>query len=315
MASSRDRQRKLARAKLERQMARRAARARRRRQIQAGVSAAVVLLLVVLGTVWALGGFDHKKKVTAAGTCAWTPADTGSNPNLKNVGTPPTSGEPRTGTRTMTINTNLGLIQAELDVSKAPCTAASFAYLADKHFFDNTQCHRLTTSGLYVLQCGDPSGTGSGGPGYTFADEYVPTPDATPSNPPVTPSGSAKPSASASASPSASPSGETVTYKRGTLAMANNGPDTNGSQFFIVYKDSQLKPNYTVFGSVVSGLDVVDKVAAAGTADGGTDGKPKTQVTIQTLRVDAPGATIPPATPTPSTPPSASPSQSATTKS
>jgi peptidyl-prolyl cis-trans isomerase B (cyclophilin B) len=272
VSSTRDRQRKLARAKVERQMARRAAKARQRRQLAAGVSAAVVLLLVVLGTTWALGGFDSKpKKKTnaAAATCTWTPADTAANKDLKDVGTPPTSGEQRSGAKTMTITTNQGVITAQLDATKAPCTVASMSYLAGRQFFNNTNCHRLTTQGIFVLQCGDPSGTGKGGPGYTFNTEYTPAAPA--------------PSPSASAAP-------TATYPAGTLAMANTGqPNSTGSQFFIVYKDSPLPPSYTAFGTVTQGLDAVRKVAAAGAVDAKGkptgDGSPRTKVVIQSVAV------------------------------
>jgi peptidyl-prolyl cis-trans isomerase B (cyclophilin B) len=129
----------------------------------------------------------------------------------------------------------------------------SFVSLVKQKYFDNTPCHRLTTSGIYVLQCGDPTGTGTGGPGYSFADELT---------------GAEK-------------------YTRGVIAMANSGPNTNGSQFFLVYKKSQLSANYTVFGTVTKGLNVLDKVAAAGSdnsnADG--DGKPKLPVEINTMTV------------------------------
>src|SRR5262249_5740727 len=151
--------------------------------------------------------------------------------------------------------------------AKAPCSGASFKYLAGRNFFSNTNCHRLTTSGIFVLQCGDPKGTGSGGPAYSFADENLPKPGA-PASASASPaaSDSASPAGSASAAPSAS-APTTVTYARGTVAMANSGPDTNGSQFFIVYQDSQMQPNYSVIGTVTSGMDVVDKVAAAGAVD------------------------------------------------
>jgi len=190
-----------------------------------------------------------------AGTkCAWTPA---SGPNLTDVGTPPAT-HPTTGTETMRLATNLGPIAVRIDIAKTPCTAASFAYLASKHFFDNSTCHRLVTSGIFVLQCGDPSGTGSGGPGYTFADENL--------------------------------SGTTGgVYPRGIVAMANAGPGTNGSQFFLVFKDSPLPPNYTPFGTITEGLPVVDRVAAGG--DDGAYGQsaggghPKTRITLTSVTV------------------------------
>ena len=272
MAPSRTRQRALARAKLERQIARRAASARRRRQIQAAIGVGLAVVLVAVGVTWLAGGFSpSKKKATAAEQCAWTPLAAASG--IKDVGKPPTSGIATSGTSTMTITTNVGQIDATLDRAGAPCTVASFTYLAGKQFFNNTKCHRLTTDSIYVLQCGDPSGTGSGGPAYKFPDEKVPTPGA---------------------------STGTNLYPAGTLAMANSGSDTNGSQFFVVYKDnSALEAKYTVFGKITKGLDLVQKVAAAGVAPGGssgTDGPPKTPVTIQSLIV------------TPDTTPAAAPS-------
>ena len=116
----------------------------------------------------------------------------------------------------MTVTTNQGTIRIQVDTAKAPCTAASLTYLASLNFFDNSMCHRLsiadststdTTSNMYILQCGDPSGTGTGGPDYYVADENLPT-DKSPA------------------------------YPEGTVAMANSGPNTNGSQFFLVYEDT-----------------------------------------------------------------------------
>jgi peptidyl-prolyl cis-trans isomerase B (cyclophilin B) len=319
--SSKTRQRKLARAKMERQLARRAAKARRNRQLQAGIAVGLVALLAIVGTAWALGVFSSKPKTAAAGTCAWNPAATANNPNLKDVGTPPTSGEPRTGHETVTIQLGQGTVTGSIDLAKAPCTASSLKYLAGKKFFDNTKCHRLTTSGLYVLQCGDPSGTGQGGPAYTFADENLPTTSpsegaSTSASASASATSTASPSASASANPSASAAAGTHTYARGTLAMANSGADTNGSQFFIVYKDSPLPPNYIVFGTVTAGLDVVEKIAEGGAVDSGGaatgDGKPKEDVVIKTLTITGPDQ--PSATPSPTertSPPAGSPSPSA----
>jgi len=287
VASTRKRERALARAKAERQVVRRAEAARRRRQWQAGTAAAISVAVLTAGAVWAAGGFDADPPVPA--DCAWTPRDEATNTDLRDVGTPPTRQIPKSGSKTMTITTNLGVVEAQLDLAKAPCTAASFSYLADKKFFDGSRCHRLTNSGIYVLQCGDPSATGRGGPTYQFADENLPQADpaASPSAP-----ASADPSAStdpaASASPSA-PAGPNL-YSRGVLAMANSGPGTNGSQFFIVYQDgSALEPKYSVFGVVTRGLDLVDRVAQAGIVDASgqsaTDGAPKSEVSIQSLTV------------------------------
>ncbi|MBB6625780.1 peptidylprolyl isomerase [Nocardioides sp. KIGAM211] len=152
-----------------------------------------------------------------------------------------------------TIATNAGDIAATLDADKTPCTVNSFVSLADQGYFDDTECHRLTTQGIFVLQCGDPTATGSGGPGYAFDDELD----------------------------------GTETYGPGTLAMANAGPNTNGSQFFIVYGDSPLPPSYTVFGTIdEAGLKVVKAIADKGTTDGGPDGSPKDKVEITSVTAE-----------------------------
>jgi peptidyl-prolyl cis-trans isomerase B (cyclophilin B) len=255
---SKERQRALARAKLERQMARRAEAARRRRRIQAAIGAAVAVVAVIAGTVFLVvkfGGSDDKSTAAAPPSCSYpAPAEGTVEPaTVKDVGTPPTDAVARTGTRTATLTTSAGAIEVSLDQAKAPCAVNSFAFLAGKKFFDKTTCHRLTTADLYVLQCGDPSGTGKGGPKYRYGVENLPT-------------------------------GLHPSYPAGTLAMANSdSPDSNGSQFFIVYKDTDLPASYTIFGKVTKGLDVVQKVAKAGVAGGATDGAPKQKVTIQTV--------------------------------
>jgi len=152
------------------------------------------------------------------------------------------------------LETSIGQLSLTLDADAAPCTAHSFASLAEQGWFDSTTCHRLTTQGIFVLQCGDPSATGSGGPGYSFDDELT---------------------------------GE-ETYPAGTLAMANSGKNTNGSQFFIVYEDTQLPALYTVFGTVDDAtLSAVQEVAEAGTDDayGSGDGAPITEVAIESATV------------------------------
>ncbi|GEP32365.1 hypothetical protein NSZ01_01330 [Nocardioides szechwanensis] len=154
----------------------------------------------------------------------------------------------------MTISLSAGDVDVTLDAGAAPCTVNSFTSLAAQGYFDDTVCHRLTTGPfLQVLQCGDPSASGSGGPGYSFADELT---------------------------------GD-ETYGAGTLAMANAGPDTNGSQFFIVYGDSQLDPAYTVFGSVdPATLGVVQDIADEGVEGGYEDGPPASPVTIEGMTVN-----------------------------
>ncbi|MEU1586828.1 peptidylprolyl isomerase [Micromonospora sp. NPDC005710] len=295
MASSRDRQRKMARAKLDRQMARRAASTRRRRQIQAGVGAALILVLVVAGSAWALGAFDSDPKQNTAAaedTCLWTPQDATANTNLKDVGTPATKDLPTEGTRAMTVTTNKGApITAELNLTNSPCAAASIAHLASRSFYDNTTCHEITAEG--ALRCGDPSGTGLGGPIYSFYDEELPT----------------VPSASPSASPAP---GQPPTYPKGTVAMISNPPGSNGSQFLIFFKDfTTADPKFPVIGRVTGGLDVVEKIGALPTVDNGTGAKvkPSTDVTIQSLTVGEPvtgAAPAPSASGTPASSPSAS---------
>ncbi|GAA1386200.1 peptidylprolyl isomerase [Catellatospora chokoriensis] len=194
----------------------------------------------------------------AAGRCRWLPADEASNPNVKNVGTPPTT-VPTTGTQQLTMTTGQGVITVEVDTAKAPCAAASITYLAGRKFFDNTRCHRLTTAGISVLQCGDPSGTGMGGPSYKFAEENLPTSGTDP-------------------------------YPVGTLAMAKTQePASTGSQFFIVYGPTPIDPLYTVLGKVTAGMDVVQAIGRAGAVDEAgntaTDGAPKSPVTISALTV------------------------------
>ncbi|GIH17359.1 peptidylprolyl isomerase [Rugosimonospora africana] len=312
MASSKSRQRKLARAKLERQQARRYARTRRNRQLQAGLAVGLVVVVAVVIGLFAGGVFKSKPKPKpAADSCAWnTPPNTQS---LTNVGMPPTKGEPRSGTENMTITTNQGTVTVGLNLDQSPCAASSFSYLAGKNFFNNTKCSRLVTGSMSSLTCGDPKGDGTGGPAYTFANEYVPSEPAPSASPSAAASASAN--ASASADPSASASAAQVVYPRGTVALWNSAPDTNGSQFFIVYKDTTLNPQYTVIGTVASGMDVVDKIAAAGAVDANgkatTDGKPKTDVTIQTLTVAKPASAEPSTAPSVSGSAAASPTTSA----
>ena len=191
-----------------------------------------------------------------------TPEKASKDVTAPNAGAVPT--DPATISVSMaTDQGNIGLI---LNNAEAPCTVNSFASLAQKGFFNDTVCHRLTTSAsLGVLQCGDPSATGGGGPGYQFTNEY-PTNQFPAGDPALQ---------------------KAVLYPRGTLAMANAGPGTNGSQFFLVYKDSQLPPNYTVFGTIDgTGLATLDKIAAAGVTGGAEDGKPATEVKVTSVLLD-----------------------------
>jgi peptidyl-prolyl cis-trans isomerase B (cyclophilin B) len=247
VTGKKERQRKLARERLLRQQARRAARVRRWRQgLVIGVACAAVIGLSAGGYFL----FGSASGTSAAGTrhCIYTASGTAARP----VGRPPATAT--AASYQATIQTNRGPVVADLQGAAAPCTVNSFVYLAGKHYFSNTNCHRLTTAGIYVLQCGDPTGTGSGGPGYKFADENL----------------------------------KGARYTAGTLAMANSGPGTNGSQFFIVYRDSATLPaSYTPFGKVVKGLGIIQNVAKAGTdnANGNGDGHPREKVVIESVTI------------------------------
>lgn len=267
MSSTISRERAAARARLERQMADKLERARKRKQRNAIIGAGAAVVLVVGGIVWAVMAMpDKQESATGADdvSCIWTPDDPAQNPDLKDVGAPPTGKAPDTGTQTMTIDTSLGVIEVEVNTAKAPCTARSMTYLAGKNFFDGSKCHRLTTEGIKVLQCGDPTATGRGGPTYKFSEENLPN-----------------------------FTDDLKNYPIGTIAMANTGqPGSTGSQFFIVYGDTPLPGSYTVLGKVTKGIELVQEAAKAGaTGEDGkdaTDGKPKTEVNIKTLRITPP---------------------------
>jgi peptidyl-prolyl cis-trans isomerase B (cyclophilin B) len=154
----------------------------------------------------------------------------------------------------ISFTTNQGEIVIETLPALAPLTVNALAALAQKNYFDNTICHRLTTEGIFVLQCGDPTGTGTGGPGFNIPDENLPEPIEN-------------------------------NYPAGTVAMANAGPGTSGSQFFLVYQDTTLGPDYTIWGTITSGLEIVQTIASAGVIDGGPDGAPATGVTIESTKV------------------------------
>jgi peptidyl-prolyl cis-trans isomerase B (cyclophilin B) len=180
----------------------------------------------------------------------------------------PSSSPDWNATYTATINTNRGPIVIQLANSKATCTVNSFVHLAETSFWDNTQCHRVSDSeGLYMLQCGDPTAkatktlscsgsneAGSGGPGYSFDDENL----------------------------------TGATYPAGTIAMANSGANTNGSQFFLVFQNTDLSASYTPFGTITSGLDILQNVAKAGTSctySGAGGGVPKDKVVINSVSI------------------------------
>jgi peptidyl-prolyl cis-trans isomerase B (cyclophilin B) len=289
-----EQRRATAKRKLERQLERRAQQARRRRMlaIVGGSVAAVVVVAAVVATV-ILTNQEHKNKQSSASrsssasaapsSSAGTPAlpsfkpaaDLGANcqypPSAEQASKPvkpPRQGKVPTDPAQVSVSmvTNQGHIGLLLANNESPCTVNSFASLASQKFFDDTKCHRLTASPTSaVLQCGDPTGDGTGGPGYQFANEY-PTDQYKPEDPAAH---------------------EPVIYPRGTLAMANSGPNTNGSQFFMVYKDTQLPPEYTIFGKIQpDGLATLDKIAKGGVAGGGADGPPATEVTIKSVLLD-----------------------------
>lgn len=157
---------------------------------------------------------------------------------------------------TVTLKTNAGEIPMKLTTKKAPCTVSTVAHLVKQGFYDDSVCHRITADQIYVLQCGDPSGTGEGGPGFVFKDEY--------------PVGTEK----------------SGLYKAGVVAMANYGPNTNGSQFFLTYEDSPLPANYTIFGTITeAGMKTLKEISAKGAKQGVADGPPASEVRIQKATV------------------------------
>lgn len=212
-----------------------------------------LVALVVLAAAVGITAAAPAASASAPGPCGYTA--TPEDPPARPVSLPPDPRHtPDRGTVTVTLFTNLGPIPLTLDRAEAPCTVQSFLHLARHGFYNRTVCHRLTTyPTLKVLQCGDPTGTGEGGPGYRYKDEL-------PTNLPPAPT---------------DPTGVRRIYGRGLLAMANAGPDTNGSQFFLVFADSVLRPNYTVFGSVRPlGLHTLDCIAAGGVAPTADDPAP-----------------------------------------
>ncbi len=275
--ASNKRRKELAAAKLERQAARRAARAerhKRRMRIGWGIAALVGVLAVAALVFWPDSGGDDVAEPAASASASPSPSasgDAGASPSaspspvdVEGCGpapTPPT--DPKSwdeapqmqledGTEyQMILTTNCGEIVIDTYADKAPETVNAMLWLAGEGYFDSTLCHRLVTEGIFVLQCGDPTATGTGGPGFTIPDENLPVE-------------------------------EGVNYPAGTVAMANAGPGTSGSQFFIVYEDTTLPPNYTIWGEVSSGLDVATRIAEAGVAGGGTDGTPAAPIGIET---------------------------------
>jgi peptidyl-prolyl cis-trans isomerase B (cyclophilin B) len=280
--------REAAKRKLDNQLKRRAVRAKRRKIVSYGVGVGVLIVVAGIVTVVVLSKNDNSTNTAASPSAQPTPSPTQisiptqraampkrpqplanpvkcafpadpSGPAAKPV-TPPANGDvPSTGTVDVTLKSTAGDIPLTLDRALAPCAVDSFISLAKQGFYTDTSCHRLGTSGLQMLQCGDPKGDGTGGPGYTIPDEFFPE----------------------------------LSYGRGVLAMANTGqPNSGWSQFFMVYGDAQSPPNYAVFGSISdAGLQVLDKVAWAGidpasaaSSQDGT-GAPKIPVTFTAVTI------------------------------
>ena len=248
-------QRKLAEAKALKQ--------RNRKIVALSVAGAALVALIVIIVLSLTSGADGSVAPAASPSAApsnTATADAGVDTGgVANSLTAPDPALALSKVWTLDIDTNQGPITVELDGVNAPQAVASFVALAQDGFFAGTDCHRLTTSGIYVLQCGDPTGTGTEGPAYRFGPvENDPADDL---------------------------------YPAGTLAMARvgNDPASMGSQFFIVYEDSVIPSDtaggYTVFGEVTQGLAIVEDVAQAGTITGGTDGRPAQSVIINEVSV------------------------------
>jgi peptidyl-prolyl cis-trans isomerase B (cyclophilin B) len=274
VAGKKERQRKLARERYARQMARRAQRTHKVRIRAIATGGVCALAAVGVGAYFLAGtGGGKSAAASASASASATPTPsasasptaaavaepahhctyTASGTAARKVSVPPSSPN-YTAAYQATIVTNRGSIVINLLNSKATCTVNSFVHLAEQKYFSNTKCHRLTTTGIFVLQCGDPTGTGTGGPGYAFGSENL----------------------------------TGATYPAGTVAMANTGqPDSNGSQFFLVYKSSPLPPSYTPFGTITQGLPILDAIAKAGSdnANAAGDGHPKENVVIDNVTI------------------------------
>jgi peptidyl-prolyl cis-trans isomerase B (cyclophilin B) len=280
--------REAARRHLERQLQRRQEReaARKRYTLIASIAGTLVLVAVIVVVVVMVGGSGKKSSAGSGapsdnptvaspsptpvvttqvstisrttGPCGY-PGDTTGNTALKNVGFPPDPKPTPTTTRVVTFNSNKGVIKLTLNPAFGPCNVQSIAYLVGKKLYDGTHCFRLVTTGIFVLQCGDPANNGQGGPSYTTKDEDL----------------------------------TKASFKAGVVAMANSGANTNGSQFFIITKDlpaGSLGQDYTELGTITTGMNLVSEVAAGGEndANGAGDGAPKVPLSFTTVTVAPP---------------------------
>lgn len=229
----------------------------RNRQVVAVVVAVLAVVAVFVFLATRLGGDPASQAAvpedtpTVAG-CSAAPAVPGEAKKMQLPDKATAAGK----TFVATVTTNCGDITLELDGAKAPQTVASFASLGKGGYWDNSPCHRLTTSGIFVLQCGDPTGSGFGSPGYGYGIENAP---------------------------------QDGVFPVGSLAMSRaQDPNSNGGQFFIVYKETQLPTEgggYSIFGTVTGGMDTVNKIAAAGVTGGSGDGAPAAPISILKVAV------------------------------
>jgi peptidyl-prolyl cis-trans isomerase B (cyclophilin B) len=265
--STRKRNRELARRKYERQQQRRQQSQAKRKHTQKIIAVVVVAALIVgSAAVWAFSSQSADPVASPQIDAPPSPDTSPSPPQLDICAEPvatraddvsfPTPPELRSFAEapTITLATNCGEIVIQTLPELAPETVSSEVFLAESGFYDATACHRLTTAGIFVLQCGDPAGSGTGGPGYTVPDENFPA--EAPNN-----------------------------YPAGTVAMANAGPGTSGSQFFLVYEDTSLPAAYTIWGTIVSGLEVIQAIADVGGVGGATDGAPAQPIVINSATV------------------------------
>ncbi len=240
----------------------------------------LAILVALVGGIWFLTTMgDDEDDLTASETETTSPELTplamaraealpdavtseypaGGGEAAKDVSTPKTDGIATTGTVTVTLKTNHGDVPMELDRSMSPCAVNAIEHLAKEGYYDDTVCHRMTSGNLNVLQCGDPTGEGTGGPGYQFADEY-PTDELNPAT--------------------------TVTYPEATIAMANSDPGTNGSQFFLNYADGMLRPAYSALGVITAdGMETLAAIGEKGVEGGQVDGAPAEEVRIERVTV------------------------------